>query len=175
MRSPLSNLVRSLPKTITVEVDSREKFPLLFPATLRVWHDGALRILAVKTKRTKLDAGDYRIAGFPNCIVERKGSVNELAGNFLNPADAIRQANAFDRLSCACIHPVLLVEETPTSFLRQSLTSPEDVERVVSILFEKVAQYGFQLIMMPKTTNPSSRRLAGAMVVQAMLAWGRPQ
>ena len=71
-----------IPSEITIQVDTREQFPLLFPAIIQIGHPELTykKIpIAVKTERVKLDCGDYRLKEYPtDCIVERKASQLEI-------------------------------------------------------------------------------------------------
>ena len=86
-----------IPTSITVEVDTREQIPIRFPSTIKIVHpEKPLErlLIKVKTKKVKLDCGDYRLAEYPNCcVIERKAGQRELLKNIFNPKDAVRQAS----------------------------------------------------------------------------------
>ena len=77
--------------------DTREKKPLRFPANLRVLDDKKpaykQKMITVRlhTVPQKLDTGDYLLQGHEtDTIVERKGSLREVAMNCLNQRDRKR-------------------------------------------------------------------------------------
>lgn len=166
-----------IPDKVTVEVDTREKFPMLFPANIRIVHpclQMSSILIKVSVTRKKLDVGDYRLAEYPTvCVVERKASQLELFKNLMESTDSIRQAKAFRRLATVD-HPVLLVEATPSELLRVHRAKPKIVfpELIVSKLSLAVAKYGFHLFFIPwKSRSNDVRRKVGTMLVHMMLAY----
>ena len=106
-----------IPAEITIQIDSREQYPLLFPAMIQIGHpELTYKKIPVRIIKEvlKLDCGDYRLKEYPtDCIVERKASQLEIWKNLNESHDRIRQAKAFRRLVASCEHPVLLVEASP--------------------------------------------------------------
>lgn len=164
----------NIPSLVTVQVDTREQTPLLFPSTIRIPHPERLGrdlVIEVKTKRIKLPHGDYRLAEYPDCcVIERKGSARELNTNLLNPVDSIRQAAAFRRLS-TCEYPCLFIEAPPDGLWQTSKHIP-DPQRLMAALFLVVAKYNLQVIWLPwKRKGPAARRQAGGLLVHLMVAY----
>ncbi|HEC61694.1 MAG TPA: hypothetical protein ENI27_05505 [bacterium] len=164
-----------IPPIITMQIDTREQLPLLFPSTIRIPHPermGKDLVIEIKTQRIKLPYGDYRLAEFPECcVIERKGSARELNTNLLSPIDAIRQAKAFRRLS-TCEHPCLFIEASPNG-LWTATKYIRDPQRLLASLTMVVAKYGFQLIWLPWIhKGPAGRREAGGILAHLMLAYG---
>ena len=163
-----------IPASVTVEIDTREQRPLLFPKTIRIEHPelaNSVIPIGVATRSIVLDAGDYRLKEFPNCcIVERKASPEEIWINLHDPKDSVRQARAFRRLA-ACQYPVLLVEASPSEMFRQNavVKYPDlGVHRLAVV----AAKYGLQMIWMPwRHRTPDTRRQLGEFLVHLMVAY----
>lgn len=109
----------------TIEVDDREKLPLIFPPFLVFLPAGTVpainpRVITVelRTSKRRLPFGDYGLAEFPEgCLIERKRSFKELAGNICT---AKRRANFLSELRDlrhACRRPILFIEG-PARLLR---------------------------------------------------------
>jgi ERCC4-type nuclease len=162
-----------IPTEITVEVDTRERIPIKFPATIRVVHpEKPLErlLIKVKTKKIKLDYGDYRLSEYPACcVIERKAGQRELLKNIFNPRDAVRQAKSFRKLS-ACEFPYILIELTPEQMLRHTeyVRDPESLMHKLSLVFVK---YGFHVLWMPWRTRKTTyqRRQLGVFLAHLML------
>ena len=166
-----------IPDVITVQVDTREKYPMLFPSTIRVVHPSLQCksvLVKVKTQKIKLDKGDYQLAEYPECcVIERKASQLELFKNLNEARDSIRQAKAFRKLATV-EYPVLMVEATPSELLRPRASKPriQQPELIVSKLALAVAKYGFHLYFIPwKSRSSVVRRKIGTMLVHMMLAY----
>jgi ERCC4-type nuclease len=167
----------SIPDKVTVQVDTREKYPMVFPKTIKVAHPilqyGSV-LVKVETEKKKLDIGDYRLAEYPDCcVIERKASQLELFKNLTESRDSIRQAKAFRKLATV-EYPVLLVEATPAELLRVHKKPPyiKTPELIVSKLSKAVAKYGFHLFFMPwRCHNIDTRRKVGTMLVHMMLMY----
>ncbi len=163
----------NIPDLITVEIDTREQYPVLFPATIQVPHPtraGAMVIVRVAVQKVKLDAGDYRLAEYPNCcVIERKASQLELFKNLEDHKDSIRQAKAFIKL-LTCEYPYLLLEVSPTE-LGASGGLVQNTERLIAKLCFVVVRQGFGLLWIPwgKSTAKKRREL-GRVMVHLMLA-----
>ena len=164
-----------IPAKITIQIDSREQFPLLFPDIIKI-ADPELTYkmipITVKTERTKLDCGDYRLKEYPTeCIVERKASQLEIWKNLNDSHDRIRQAKAFRRLVASCEHPVLLVEASPQELFSADpyIKNPELVAHRLSLA---IAKYGFHVIFLPwKSRCASTRRKAGHLLLHLMVGY----
>ena len=164
-----------IPAEITIQEDTREQFPLLFPAIIQIGHPELtykMIPIAVKTERTKLDCGDYRLKEYPTeCIVERKASQLEIWKNLNESHDRIRQAKAFRRLVASCEHPILLVEASPQELLGKNprIKNPELVAHRLSLA---IAKYGFHVIFLPwKSRCAATRRKAGTLLLHLMMGY----
>ena len=164
-----------IPAEITIQEDTREQFPLLFPAIIQIGHPELtykMIPIAVKTERTKLDCGDYRLKEYPTeCIVERKASQLEIWKNLNESHDRIRQAKAFRRLVASCEHPILLVEASPQELLGKNprIKNPELVAHRLSLA---IAKYGFHVIFLPwKSRCATTRRKAGTLLLHLMVGY----
>ena len=157
------------PSAVTVQVDDREKLPLLFPATVRVWTGQKSRLVRVSVERVRLNCGDYRLKEAPRlCLVERKGSAEELYRNLMDPEDSRRQARAFSRLARGARYPYLLVETAASTLLCRTPRTPEP-ERFLQRLSRVLSQFGLHLMLLPQTSTSASRRVAGTLVIQLAL------
>ena len=164
-----------IPSEITIQIDSREKFPLLFPELLRIGHPELtykMIPIAVKHERIKLDCGDYRLKEFPaECIVERKASQLEIWKNLNESHDRVRQAKAFRKLVASCEHPVLLVEASPQELFKNDphIKNPELVAHRLSLA---IAKYGFHVIFLPwKSRCATTRRKAGTLLLHLIMGY----
>lgn len=164
-----------IPTVITIQVDTREQYPLLFPAMIQIG-DPELTYkmipIAVKTERIKLDCGDYVLKEYPReCIAERKASQLEIYKNLNDSHDRIRQAKAFRKLVASCNHPLLLVEASPGELLGNNprIKNPEIVAHRLSLA---IAKYGFQVIFLPwKSRSSDTRRKAGHLLLHIMMGY----
>jgi len=155
-------------KTLTVEVDSREKIPLIFPATFDVWSSGKPRVVRVKTEVVCLDAGDYRLKSMPGrAVVERKGTVRELCNNLLG-TDQQRQGRAFRKLAASAEFPYLFLHTTATALLGKNEWNPEP-DRLVQKLAYALGKFRLSLVVVPLTTTAISRRLVGNIVLNLLV------
>ena len=164
-----------IPARITVQVDTREQYPLLFPELLQIGHPELtykMIPIEVKVEVVKLYAGDYCIKEYPaECIVERKASQLEIWKNLNESHDRIRQAKAFRKLVASCAHPVLLVEASPLELFSNDphIKNPELVPHRLSLA---IAKYGFQVIFLPwKSRNATTRRKAGHLLLHLMMGY----
>jgi hypothetical protein len=161
--------LRPPPKSVTVQVDSREKTPLLFPATARLWRGDNPYLVQICVEKIKLDGGDYRLKEYPAaCIIERKGSVRELAGNFLT-GDSDRQCRAFGRLVDSCSYPLLLLETGPSLLMTATQDCPSP-DLLVQRVMQCCMRFHLHLLIAPRVTTPELRRVIGGLAVQTMLA-----
>lgn len=164
-----------IPAEITIQEDTREQYPILFPAIIQIVHPELtykMIPIAVKHERIKLDCGDYHLKEYPKvCIVERKASQLEIFKNLNDSLDRIRQAKAFRKLVASCEHPVLLVEASPMELLSNDphIKYPELVVHRLSLA---IAKYGFHVIFLPwKSRNASTRRKVGALLLHLMMGY----
>jgi len=164
-----------IPAEVTIQVDTREQYPLLFPAIIQIGHPEITHKsipIAVTVEKTKLECGDYRLREYPNdCIVERKASQLEIFKNMNESHDRIRQAKAFRRLAASCQHPVILVEASPQELLGNDprIKNPEIVAHRLSLA---IAKYGFHVIFLPwKSRCANTRRKAGHVLLHLMMGY----
>ena len=164
-----------IPSKITIQVDTREQYPLLFPETMFIGHPELtykMLPIQVETQVIKLDAGDYRLKEYPaEVIVERKASQLEIYKNLNESHDRIRQAKAFRKLVAACAHPILLVEASPVELFGNDphIRNPEIVAHRLSLA---IAKYGFQVIFLPwRSRCGATRRKAGHLLLHIMMGY----
>lgn len=164
-----------IPAEITIQIDSREQYPLLFPAIIQIGHPELtykMIPVAIHQETIKLDCGDYRLKEYPtDCIVERKASQLEIWHNLNESHDRVRQAKAFRRLAASCEHPVLLVEASPRELFSNDplIKNPEIVAHRLSLA---IAKYGFHVIFLPwKSRCANTRRKAGQLLLHLMLGY----
>ena len=164
-----------IPAEITIQVDTREQYPLLFPAIIHIGHPEITHKMipiAVTVERIKLDCGDYRLREYPtDCIAERKSSQLEIFKNLNESHDRIRQAKAFRSLAASCEHPVILVEASPQELLGNEprIKNPEIVAHRLSLA---IAKYGFHVIFLPwRSRCGNTRRKAGHLLLHIMMGY----
>ena len=162
-----------IPNKVTVQIDTREQLPMLFPSSIKIGHpELTYRELpiAVEVEREKLDFGDYRLKEFPKCcVIERKASQLELFKNLNDSKDRIRQAKSFRKLASGCKFPYLLVEASATALLSPN-PHIKNKELVIHRLSLAIAKYGFQALFVPwRSRNPRARRTVGTLMVHLML------
>lgn len=160
-----------IPRSLTVLVDSREKYPLLFPAHID-WYPsrgGKPKKIVVCTDKRVLEAGDYALEEYAyGCIIERKGSLRELHQNLLTD-DYKRFKAAIERLAEACRYPYLLLDMTPAD-LHRPTEHVESPAEVVDALMEFVHRYGLRLWFAGSCKQYQARRILGEQVVRVILA-----
>lgn len=161
------------PRTVTVQVDTREQRPLLFPRLIG-WVQPNARgrdIIKVKTEIIKLDAGDYRLKhSKTTCIIERKASLRELQKNFTGK-DRPRQLAALDKLADAAQHFVVLVETTPRGLVAPNKDC-DHPEYALCPFLRQITNRGGSLIISGTTSpTPSNRRYAGELALRILLAY----
>lgn len=164
-------------KELTVQIDSREQYPIQFPSNVYIEdpdHPRKQILVPVKTERVALKAGDYRLKEFPDvCIVERKASLLEVNKNMLNSEDNLRQCKAFMKLKEACLHPVLLMETSPWEMASQSARRQvTDPDLVLYRLTKVIAHYGLELFWAGRTTSVINRRYLGQTLIYLMYCHG---
>jgi hypothetical protein len=118
-----------------------------------------------------LSEGDYCISGHESaCLVERKGSINEVAMNCLS-RDRKRFVDALERLADSTEHPVLFLEGSPvdlTGRLQPGSNLPESGP-ALDALFDLTHRYNIDLVIAPAKTV-RQRRAAGEMVARLLLS-----
>lgn len=125
--------------------------------------------MIVRTQRKVLPAGDYALAGFEDrCIIERKGSLKELAQNLLSD-DWERANRAFGKLASATENPYLMLECTPAE-LRTAERYVQEPERVVDALAALIERFGFRLLLCGSVKTVQQKRTVGELMTRLMLA-----
>jgi len=159
-----------VPREITILIDSREQRPLLFPSTVE-WHRVRGRkphTIFVKTKRVALPAGDYVLEGYDEAIIERKGSLRELASNLLSD-DHRRAKAAFLKLVEATDHPYLLLDCDLGELMTPSANVP-DAKIVLDCLLDLTQGMGIRLLIVGGCKAAPARRRLGEFVIRLLLA-----
>lgn len=164
-----------VPLHLTVQVDKQEKIPVLFPSVC--WYhptrqDKTPRCIRLKVEVVKLDAGDYRLANYPECcIIERKGSLRELSGN-LHTADYGRFRRALERLRASCSHPYLLIDESFSAMVTASRDPTEcrAPEQVMDALNRELIRMRIPLLWIGGVRSTRTRTRMGDYLVRLMLA-----
>ncbi len=160
------------PKKLTVLVDSREQFPLLFPATVLYFPSRGLRpyhLIHIKTKVNRMETGDYALEGYKStCIIERKGSQSELATNMCSK-DYMRSHRAFVRLILETDHPYIVLEETPAGLFPAEHANRPNPDRVVDAFIREVCDLKIPLIFAGRARSPGHRRKLGHFILKIML------
>lgn len=158
---------------MTVLVDSREKYPLLWPACI-VWYptraSRPFYLIHIDQQVIEMPTGDYALKGYEDtCIIERKGAQSELSTNLCSK-DYKRNHAALKRLSEATAHPYLMLEETPAGMLPSSYPSTRpNPDRVVDAFLREVCQFGLSLIFTGHAKSPGNRRKLGHFMLKIML------
>jgi len=162
-----------IPTLITIQVDTREQIPMLFPSMISIGHpEWTFKMLPIEVivQRVKLDFGDYRLAEYPDvCVIERKASQLEIYKNMTESLDRIRQAKAFRKLAAGCRYPYILVEASPAELL-SSNPHVKQPELVCHRFALAIAKYDLRLIIMPwKSRSSDVRRKMGTFMLHLML------
>lgn len=164
-------MATQLPRTITVLIDSRERFPLLFPKNLEYYTGPRSRrkVIEVREKRCTMSEGDYAIAGLErHCLIERKGSLRELHSNLMT-RDRGRFLRAIERMVAATEVPYLLLDMSPADMFRAT-KEVENPYRVFDCLGQVVAQYGLRMWYAGNCKHHTARRNLGSQVLRTILA-----
>jgi ERCC4-type nuclease len=175
---PVATRTARIPDTITVQVDTREQYPLPFPAYIKIadpispYKTKAIRVIV---ENIKLDIGDYRLKEFPDdCVIERKGSPLEVIKNLFDKKDQIRTAKAFRKLS-SVNYPYLFLEMAPCNLMeppRKDGLPSYDPELVMHRLSTVVSKYGLNLVWGSRTSTTSIRRNFAICLLHLMLSYG---
>lgn len=159
-------------KTITVLVDTREKYPVTFPDTIDWWPypDSKKKQVQLRVVHKKMETGDVGLEGLEHVsLFEFKRGARELHQNLLTARDRGRFLKAIERLSTACQFPYLLVECHPWELYIKSEEVPDPCK-----LFDSLAQvihrYGLRLLYAGGCQRPDRRRILGEQVVRILLA-----
>ena len=164
---------KEYPEAIVVQVDTREQYPIVFPANVRIPHPSQVHkscLVKVHTEKKKLEAGDYCLAGFDSlCIIERKASALELYKNLFHVKDKARQGRALTKLVAGTEFPYLMIEASPKELLDCKLPNDTDPELLIGKIAGMVARYGLRLLWLPRRNTLSGRRSMGLVLTHIML------
>lgn len=160
------------PKKLTVLVDSREQFPLLFPATVLWFPTRSSRpfyMIHIATRVERMDTADYALDGYEDtCMIERKGAQSELATNLCSK-DYARAHAAFKRLAEETTHPYIVLEETPAGMFPMERPSRPNPDRVMDAFIREVCTLKIPLIFAGRARSPGHRRKLGHFILKIML------
>jgi hypothetical protein len=152
-------------------IDSREKCPILFPPMIELPVTPQRTItVPLTTSRQKLDSGDYSLtidglSYAETVVIERKGSLLELASNLMGGTDTDRQHRAFDRLSRSCAYPTLLIEVPLHDFLVPKPGHTLSLPLLFHRLVVASLHYNLRLLWVPKPQSLTARRLLGNFIL----------
>ena len=161
-----------IPIRVKVLIDSREKYPLLFPASLchfRTNHSSeSPHHVLVKTCVRSMPEGDYALEGCESsCLIERKGSGRELCGNLLG-SDRQRAVSSLRRLSQATAHPVLLLD-TSIRDLMDNWSTGVHPEHTVCSLLQILSTLNITLLSLGPGKTATARRQLGTFILHYLL------
>lgn len=158
-----------IPRTLHVEVDTRENLPALFPDQF-IWYPetnpNLKRTIPVYTHRVTLVTGDYRLQGRESAVVERKGRVSELHNNLFGP-NRPTFLRALDRLAlipCAW----LLCDFSPRDFLRPT-SYCERPRHVLDELLRACESRRIRLMLAGPYKTLAGRRALGDLILRLLL------
>ena len=107
----------------------------------------------------KLETGDYCLLGYEKTtLIERKGSLREVAGNCLTKDGIRRFTSQVDRLKEAAKYPYLLLEGTPVELQRPTIHVEKPglaLDSFQRILLERNVPF----LLLPALTTTSRRAL----------------
>lgn len=167
--------------TITLVTDTREQKPLIFPSTLKVLNParlpnksaGVLVQLkfieeALSRSHPEVQYGDYYLKGFPDrVIIERKGSVREVALNCLNTTRRRRFVEELKYLKSRCKFPYLLLEGSYYNLLAPT-RHVKDPGLAVDALTSLLMEHKINQIVLPSNT-PAARLATGEWAARLMI------
>ena len=158
---------------MTVLIDSREKMPVLFPATILYYPTRAARpfhLIHIDQKVVEMRTGDYALKGYEDtCLIERKGAMTEISVNLCSK-DYARSHAALKRLAGETRHPYLMLEETPAGMLPSHYPSDRPTpDRVCDAFLREVCGLGLSLIFVGKAKSPGNRRKLGHFMLKILI------
>lgn len=161
----------AVPRSVELVVDSREKYPLLFPETI-TWHpdrSSDTKLIKLKVVEAKLDYGDYLLAKWPDkAVIERKGSLDELCQNLLTD-DYARFTAALDRLIANCTAPYILLDASITDLWTPTAHCTEPAQ-VWDALCRTVVHRKIPLLWAGSAKLAGPRRILGGQIARLLLA-----
>lgn len=160
------------PRSVTLLIDSREKYPLLFPESVKWYEDhgvGDPKLIRVKTRIQELPFGDYCILGYESsACVERKGSLEELHQN-LQTSDRARFIRAIEKMVKGCQSPYLLLDVAPLDLWKPTPRT-QDPASVWDALCSVVVKYRLCVIWGASAKFPGPRRILGEQILRLLLS-----
>ena len=159
-----------------INQDDREKTPLVFPAHMTILCPLSLPIdrrtqtIELVVEKMRLETGDYLLKGHEKVtLLERKGSLTEVAGNCLTREGRRKFVECCRRLRASCERPILMLEGSP-AILRSPIRGLEDVPPGVPFdaLYRLLREYGIELLLLPGTSLPQ-RQAMGEFVARVLV------
>lgn len=164
----------TLKRQYTIIVDTRERKPLLFPASIAMLdpssppHSPKVARVSLTTIKRKLDTGDYALLGYEeDVLVERKGSLREISKNCFHFKDRPRFIRCIERLRDSCKRPYVLLEGSPLEMLRPTKEVPKPYFSVDSLL-RILTEYQIGFWFMPANTS-AHKRAAGEWLARTLI------
>lgn len=179
-------MTKQIPRTVTVNVDSREKTIFgvklpegdpdrwlrrvrqLFPGFVRWWApDARVHNIRIHIARAALETADMALASpwEEAGLIERKGSMTELYSNVLT-GDYRRFRRELERIAATGTRATLLFD-FPYGDSRKVTTTIRNPERVLDGVYREIARYKLSHLWPPTARDP---RHTGEYCVRWLLA-----
>jgi ERCC4-type nuclease len=147
-----------LNRDYTIRHDDRENKPLLFPDYLCLLAPGSRKrgvTIGLTVEKRRMKTADYLLVESPRrIIVERKGSLTEVAQNCLTLTGRAKFVDCCKRLRDACDHPYILLEGTIDRLVRTARTYTVDDPWLAVDAFQRLSiEYGVPIIFLPSTSQ----------------------
>ena len=163
-------------RKLCIVYDSRENYPLLWPATFYWRPDDTTTVFAVTVKRTRLKTADYFVDGHKRaCLIERKAAVSELRTNLFGAVrKRVNFLNSLDRMREESDNPYLFLDMTWKELCQDWDERGRPILRypvgLYSHLMQELFVRGIGLLGPIPARTVSQRRLAGSFLLDVMLA-----
>jgi len=158
-----------LPKSVTIQIDTREQAPLIFPAMLDSYPLGRLHRFRLLVEHIKLDAGDYSLKETPESVgIERKASMEELCKNFCTK-DWRRQRKALERFTEAYAKPYILIEMSPRQLTTQSSHTKIPPGKMLTRFFTACSDFHLRPLVVGAATSVTSRFAVGQLAAHLLI------
>lgn len=145
-------------QTWNIEIDTRERVPLVFPAHIATSRGLDPTTVALTSSRETLTSVDYRLSSHPTaCVIERKGSIHEICTNLTSPKRRPAFVLECQRLRAQCSHPILLFEGDPNSLLTQRGPQQQHPSYLLSLLLDLLFSYRITPLFLRSDSLPSRR------------------
>jgi hypothetical protein len=146
----------------TIVVDTREQRPLIFPPYLPTLVDAIQRThtsVRLKTLPKKMETADYYVLGFPEAVViERKGSLDEIAKNVLTSRGRKNLSAEFQRLKDQCRWPYVLFEGSAAVLARPTKRNPSP-HLAIDGLLDLLLAYNVPMLLLPSGSDTQRMRV----------------